>query len=305
MTEADGKVLIPSFAVGRSQEVILILKDSLERRQIPLYVDGMVRKVNGVYSRSGPDLKPSLQRRANGRGDVFYSDFVRKVESRDDHESILSGPPCCIVASSGMLNGGVSNKYARRLAGDPKNLIAIAGYQAEGTPGRKLQDERILKLDDLELSVKCEVEKYSLSGHADQIELAKLVKKLSPQKCFLVHGDRSARVGLAESVRKSSPAVDVQLPKNGRAYNYTKRVGIANGKQFSNSRILFELNVFLRKIGAAGPFRARDLAEYWFGTEATTLLEEKLLQWFLKRDWQGFFVRDRQSPHLFRPEWIV
>ncbi len=314
VTEAGGRVLIPAFAVGRSQEVILVLKDSLERRQIPLYVDGMVRRLNDVYSRSVPDLKPSLQCRAIGGGDIFYSDFVRKVESRDHRERILSGPPCCIVASSGMLNGGVSNAYAGHFAGDPENLIAIVGYQGEGTPGRALVnlskakelEERKWKLSQKEyVNVRCEVKEYSLSAHADRMKLTELVERLSPKKCFLVHGDDSARKGLAESVRNSSPTVDVRLPENGRTYTYTKRAGITNGKQFGNYRILAELNSYLQKIGATGPFRARDLAEYWFGTEATTLFEEKLFQLFLTLDRQEVFVRDRQSPHLFRLGWIV
>ena len=309
--EARGKVLIPAFAVARSQEVIRILKDAMERNQIPVYVDGMVKKVNEVYLRQVDDLNPSLAGAKFGE-EIFYSDYVMKVESRGHRERILSGSPCVIVSSSGMLNGGLSNEYAKRLAGDPKNLIAIVGYQGEGTPGRALEnlskaeepEERKWKLDqEVSANVNCNVKRYSLSAHADQRELAELVKKLRPNKCFLVHGDDAAREKLAESVRESSPAVDVRLPKNGRTYTYTKHVGISNGKQSSNCRILAELNAYLRRIRATGPFRVRELAEYWFGTEATTLLEEKLFQFFLTLDWQEAFIRDRQSPHLFHRGW--
>ena len=306
--EAGGKVLIPAFAVARSQEVILILKRAMQRKQIPefpVYVDGMVQKVNDVYSRFVDDLSPSLQCRAQGDEGIFYSAFVEKVASRDHRACILSGPPCCIVASSGMLNGGCSNYYAEGLAGDPKNLIAITGYQAEGTPGRKLQEERVLKLDEQEVPVECDVKQYSLSAHADQKELTELVEKLSPHTCFLVHGDGCARKELAESVRETSPAVDVRLPENGREYTYTKRVGIANGKQLSNSRILSELYTYLRNIEVTEPFRARELAEMWFGTEATTLVMEKLFQWCLSLDWQEFFVPDHQSRDLFYPRRIT
>ncbi len=198
--EEGRKVLIPAFAVARSQEVILILKDAMEWKQIPVYVDGMVNKVNDVYSRFVDDLSPSLQCRAKDGEDIFYSAFVKKVDPKAHRDHILSGPPCCIVSSSGMLNGGMSNYYAKRLAGDPKNLIAITGYQAKETPGRKLQDERVPNLDEQEVSVKCKVEQYSLSAHADQKELTELVEKLSPHTCFLVHGDDSARERLAESV---------------------------------------------------------------------------------------------------------
>ncbi len=300
---AGGNVLIPAFAVGRSQEVILILKDAMERKQIPefpVYVDGMVQEVNKVYSKFGEKLS-------------FYSDIIRPVLPHADLDGILSAPPCCIVASSGMLIGGRSSFYAKKLAGDPKNLIAITGYQAKGTPGCKLQalanggesDEQVWQLNGESVCVKCQVERYSLSAHADRDELIGLVEKVQPHKLFLVHGDKDARQKLSRSVQKTSPNVDVQLPENGRAYTYTKRVGIANGKQLSNSRILSELYAYLRNIEVAGPFRLRELAEMWFGTEATTLVTEKLFQWFLSLDWQEFFVPDHQNPDLLYPRRIT
>ena len=286
VTKAGGKVLIPAFAVARSQEVILVLKDAMEREGIPVYVDGMVQKINEVY--------------ADYVGKSFYSDFVKKVGSDQERASISSksGPPCCIIASSGMLNGGRSNYYAKRLVGDPKSLIAFTGYQAEGTPGRKLQDERVLNLDGQEVDVKCDVKKYSLSAHADQKQLTGLVEKLNPNKCFLVHGDGCARKKLAEFVRERSPAVDVQLPENGGEYTYTKQVGIAGGRRLRLDK-LSEVYAYLVEREANGPFRVRELAEIWFGTEWTTLKEEKLFGLLLLLDWQTLFVRDRQSPNLF------
>ena len=284
--EAGGKVLIPAFAVARSQEVILVLKDAMEREGIPVYVDGMVQKVSDVYSRH--------------INKTFYSEFVQKVGSDEERDRIssVSGPPCCIIASSGMLNGGRSNYYAKRLAGDSKNLIAFTGYQAEGTSGRKLQDERVLNLDGQEVDVKCDVKKYSLSAHADQKQLTGLVEKLNPNKCSLVHGDDDARKKLAESVRERSPAVDVQLPKNGGEYIYTKRAGIADGREFCRQRIS-EVYDYLVKAGEKGPFRGRELTEIWFGTEWTTLKEEKLFGLLLALDWQTLFVPDRRFPDLF------
>lgn len=290
----DGKVLIPAFAVARSQEVILVLKDAMEREGIPVYVDGMVQKVLDVYSR-----------RINRN---FYSEFVQKVGSNEkrDHISSVSGPPCCIIASSGMLNGGRSNYYAERLAGDPKNLIAITGYQAKGTPGRKLQYDRVLNLDEQEEPVECDVKRYLLSAHADQKELTDLVERLKPHTCFLVHGDDDcgARKELAESVRDRSLNVDVRLPKNGGEYTYTKRAGIADGREFCRQRIS-ELYDYLMEAGEKGPFRVRELAEMWFGTEKMTLINEKVFHLSLKWCWQEFFAPDRQSPDLFHPVLIA
>ncbi len=310
---ADGKVLIPAFAVARSQEVILILARAMRRKQIPefpVFVDGMVQAVNDVYSAFGDDLAPAVRRRAERGEDIFYSDAIKPVPRNADRNSVASWKPCCIVASSGMLNGGKSKDYAKRLAGDPENLIAITGYQAKGNPGdellelkKKPEEDRVLKLDEQEVSVKCDVKRYSLSAHADQKQLADLVERLKPHICFLVHGDDCARKKLAESVRERALVVDVRLPKNGGEDAYTKRAGIADGREFCRQRIS-ELYDYLMEAGEKGPFRAWELAEMWFGTEKMTLINEKVFHLSLKWCWQEFFVPDRRSPDLFRPVLI-
>ena len=225
-----GKVLIPVFAVGRSQEVILILKRAMKCGQIPefpLYVDGMVRKVNEIYKRFFHELSPDLQNRVKPGEDLFYSDMVKKVESKDERSCILSGGPCCIIASSGMLKGGISSYYAEQLVRAPKNLIAITGYQSQGTPGDALlklseaneSKKRVWPLsDEKSVLVRCRVERYLLSAHADQSELTQLVKEVQPRKLFLVHGDTKAREGLKRSIQKISPTVHVELPQNGDSY---------------------------------------------------------------------------------------
>ena len=312
---AGGKVLIPAFAVGRSQEVILILKRAMQRKQIPefpVYVDGMVQKVNDVYSAFGDNLSPAVRRKAERGEDIFYSGTVQPVTCEAERNIVSSGKPCCIVASSGMLIGGRSSFYAKKLAGDPKNLIAITGYQAKGTPGCKLEalanggesDEQVWQLNGESVCVKCQVERYSLSAHADRDELIGLVEKVQPHKLFLVHGDKDARRKLSRSVQKTSPNVGVKLPKNGCKYTYTKRVGIARGREFCRYRIS-EVYDLVMNMGSKGPFRVRELAEMWFGTEKMTLINEKVFHLSLKWCWQEFFVPDRRSPDLFHPVLIA
>ena len=302
-----GKVLIPAFAVGRSQEVILILKRAMERKEIPefpVYVDGMVRKVNKIYSDFVNELSPSLQRRAKRGEHLFYSDAIREVRSRDEIDSILSGPPYCIVASSGMLVGSMSNEYAKHLASDRKNLIAITGYQAEGTPGHALYclpkvDEYAKgewQLDaDTSVSVKCQVKCYSLSAHADSQELLALAEKVQPRTLFLVHGDAEARGELFKSVCKVCPVVDAKLPENGQLYPIKKRIGISKGRRCSNDRIS-EVATFVRKMERKGPFHIRELAEIWFGTDAITEVVVKFFEWCLLLE-DRFF--ERGSGNLF------
>lgn len=248
--QGGGKVLLPAFAIGRSQELILILKNAMEKKlipEIPVYVDGMVNKINEIYSRYPEELTRSLQRKTKDGEDLFYSDMIHKVSSDDERKRIIDGEPCCIVASSGMLVGGKSLDYAEQFAKDPKNLIALTGFQAEGTNGRKLWDwEEEGRLSDQkwrleaghEISVKSEVQKYSLSAHADRNQLMTLVEKVQPRKLFLVHGDDTARKGLSQSIRAKLPKIDVVLPENRKTYNVVKREGIANGRRLSHDRIL-------------------------------------------------------------------
>ena len=299
---AGGKVLIPAFAVGRSQEVVLILKHAMARgeiREFPVYVDGMVRKVNKIYSDPdfGNELLPSLRRKSERGENLFYTDFIKEVESRDESDGILSGESCCLVASSGMLVGGMSSYYAKCLAGDPKNLIAITGYQAEDTPGRVLQDltesgdttDQGWHLDDeTAVDVKCQVEKYSLSAHADSEQLLTLVEKVQPRKLFLVHGDAEARGELFKSVRKKFPDIDVRLPENGKSYSVEKQDGLYKGRRLRCDRILSEVFDSVRKMERKGPFRVRELTEIWFGTEGTTQIAVKFFQWCLSLDVRYF-----------------
>ena len=169
-------------------------------------------------------------------------------------ESVLAKGPCCVVASSGMLNGGKSINYAKVLIGNSKNLIAITGYQAEGTPGRALWDwaeagrptDQMPQLKEQEpVDVKCQVEKYSLSAHADKDELIDLIRKVQPRKLFLVHGDAEARRELFKSVPKVYPAVDVELPKNGQTFPVRKQAGIERGRRWSSDRIISEVSIIL------------------------------------------------------------
>ena len=322
--ESGGKVLIPAFAVGRSQEVILILARAMRRKQIPefpVFVDGMVRSVNAVYSAFGDDLSPPVRRRVKRGEEIFYSKAIGAVASPADRRRVLSGPPCCIVASSGMLVGGASSYYAEGLAGDAANLIAITGYQDEESPGRallnlmraKAQDERVLTLNGQRVRVACKVEPYSLSAHADGGELTGLVQSLKPRTCFLVHGDAEARRELSQSV-DVYVRDGVQLPENGGAYaveilrskrqrGYGRRVsraGIAGDRPL-NEDTLADVHAYCIETGAKGPFRIQELTEMWFGTELTTPAEVEAFRLLLAYS-REFFDPDHHRPYLFRPK---
>ncbi|MDD3083473.1 MAG: MBL fold metallo-hydrolase, partial [Candidatus ainarchaeum sp.] len=100
--------------------------------------------------------------------------------------------PCVIVTTSGMMKGGPVVGYAQKLMNDSNSKIHLSGYQAIGTPGRMLQEKGVLPYGPEEklLKVSCKYEKYDLSAHPSQQEMIGTLKKWSPKKVFLVHGDK-------------------------------------------------------------------------------------------------------------------
>ena len=304
VVQASGKVLIPAFAIGRSQEVILILMQAMQRGEIPkfpVWVDGLVRKVNDIYSRYRDELLPSLNHEAKCREDIFYSDVIKPVPRDCNRDEVSSWEPCCIVASSGMLNGGRSKGYFEHLANNPANLIAITGYQAEGTLGRRLQDlteaaeskEQELKLDDEKsVSVKCQVKSYSLSAHADKDQLTSLVEKVQPRKLFLVHGDKEARDELSQAVKERCPSVAVKLPMNGKSYTVENFPGLNNGRTLAHDQVLLSVHSYLVARRLKYPISVRILAEVWFGTRATNGYKVDYFRFILSRpESKRFFKR--------------
>ncbi|MBS14352.1 MAG: hypothetical protein CME19_22520 [Gemmatimonadetes bacterium] len=318
--ERGGKVLIPAFAVGRSQEVLLILAKAMRDKIIPsfpVFADGMVRSVNAVYAGFGEELANPVRRRITKGEDPFYNDWVGAVSVPADRERVLAGPPCCIVASSGMLVGGASSYYAERLVSEPNNLIAITGYQDEESPGRALLDltrttaeDRTLMLNGQARPVSCAVESYSLSAHADAGELTALVRRLNPRTVCLVHGEPEARVALAESLDTFLPD-GAQMPDNGSCFFFTAgdqrrtkgygrsipRGGIGGGSD-PTEESLKTIRDYLVETGARGALRIQEISEVWFGSEGADV--ERVEQFrTLLRSGQRAFRPDFRRPFLF------
>ncbi|MDQ3234522.1 MAG: MBL fold metallo-hydrolase [Pseudobdellovibrionaceae bacterium] len=229
--ERKGRVLIPAFAIGRAQEVLLLLKRAMQQRlipEVPVFVDGMVRAVCGVYSKHERYVSRHLRHEIRTAGHPFFNDLIRPVESAKDREGILDTSPCIIVSSSGMLNGGPSAFYARHLLRNKNDAIFITGYQDEESPGRALlnlagkKTDRFIKIGGEQIAVEAEFDTYSLSAHADRLQMAGLVSALSPKTLVLVHGDAEAKSGLMQSVG----SLDIVAADNGsivvRTYEKTK-----------------------------------------------------------------------------------
>jgi len=215
-----GRVLIPAFAIGRAQEVILVVKEALRDGRlpdVPVFVDGMVRSVCGVYGRHERYVPPALAREIRASGNPFFAGRIQAVKSARDRKDVLDAGPCVIVSSSGMLHGGPSAYYAAELAGQARDAIVITGYQDEESPGAALlrlaagDGPRRLRLGDRTVDVRCRFASYSLSAHADRMQMVGLIEALRPSTVLLVHGDRDAKAALAASLGVE----DVQLAQDG------------------------------------------------------------------------------------------
>ncbi len=201
VSQRGGTVLIPSFAVGRTQEILLLLRDS----KYEFWLDGMGKTVNKIYLRY-PEYVRSIRRL---RQAVNRTREVRNMRARS---RAIKGD--IIVTTSGMLDGGPVLSYIDAVRDDPKSAILLTGYQVEGSNGRKLLETGMMEFQGVSERVECEVLKFDFSAHAGHDELLAFAKGCDPEKIVLMHGDQ--REILAGDLR--SEGYEVLLPKNGEKF---------------------------------------------------------------------------------------
>ena len=197
-----GIVLVPAFALGRSQEILCVLrKHGVE----PVFYDGMVREINRVLLSNLSSLHEK----------VLFEDAViaySEVKGWYNRKHILSRP-CVIVASAGMLKGGPALYYLKRIYDNPRNAIFLVSFQAPNTPGYKLLSTG--SWNDGGVKVKARVEWFDFSSHAGKHELLNIVKSIRGlEKVIIVHSELDPAIKLSETIR-SEIGVDVVIAENG------------------------------------------------------------------------------------------
>ncbi|MFC3862547.1 MBL fold metallo-hydrolase [Deinococcus antarcticus] len=221
-----GKVLIPSFALGRAQDIALILQSAVAGKQlpqVPIYLDGLTREVTTTYEELLPLLPEALQNRAeSSRLPPFLSGAVQTVKDNDQRKKIIASKGAAVViSSSGMLHAGVSPLYARHWLPDPDNALFIVGYQDAEAPGRRLLElenggEVLLPDPGGEgfspVAAYSRIQRYYLSAHADQGGLLGLIHRYDPGKVILTHGETAPRHALKTFLDTKK---DVALPAAG------------------------------------------------------------------------------------------
>lgn len=243
-----GKVLIPSFALGRAQEMVSILLSHMASSQlptVPIYLDGLARSMTQVYEDLLPELPEALQNQVkNARLQPFLRTPVELVEDGPQRNRIIhSSEPSVIITSSGMLHAGPSPIYARGLLGDERNGLFIVGYQDAESPGRRLLElekggDVMLPLGDSEggkrafepVPAYCRVERFYLSAHADRMGIINQLSRYPSDKVILTHGEGNARHALADHLRKDR---EVHLPRRGEVVDLLETAQHLKARNFS------------------------------------------------------------------------
>lgn len=324
----NGKMLIPAFALGRAQEVLLILKHALTKHlipKIPVYADGMVREICTVYERYPTYLKRPLVKAFNKGKSIFYTDLIQPVPENADRNQLVEGEgPMIIVSSSGMLTGGPSVQYAQKIAPLENGFIVITGYQDEEAPGRQIQNlmnlpvgaERVLRLDGKPVPVHCRLCQVGLSAHGDRSEIQGLAERLSPRHLFLVHGDEQVIPKLATSLDLTY-RTRIYTPKDGeseeivlrsprkqlrREFQVTMKNKVApdeisNPEEKKNLESAFR--EFLLENYPGRRFTIRELYYLWYGRDAT---EERTVEKFAAAFADSKYItRDHRRLFLYVP----
>ena len=199
--ERGGTALVPVFAIGRTQEVLLVLAEL----DYPIYLDGMARKASQTILRFPDTLKNHDK----------LSDAVENtkwVKNRRERKKISSHAGV-IVTTAGMLAGGPVIDYLSHLHGDPNSSILLTGYQVEDTNGRLLLEKGYIVDEETQqkFQVDMNVNQYDFSAHSGREELIKTIKNMTPENVVLMHGDEESIL----SLKNEFGGMNVFTPKLG------------------------------------------------------------------------------------------
>lgn len=192
-----GTCIVPTFAVGRAQEIMLLLKDA----GFEVWLDGMAKTVTTTYLDYGAFVKNRHQLQA-------AYDEVRVVHSAHGRKLALNGE--VILTTSGMLDGGPVLWYLEHLRDDPETAVFLTGFQVEGSNGRRLLDTGHIEVRGVSQKVQCKVRRFDFSAHAGHSDLVAFAKACGAQDVVLMHGENRAAL-----VDDLSEFAKVHLPTKG------------------------------------------------------------------------------------------
>jgi len=199
-------LLIPSFSIERTQELLFEINKLVEEKQIPfmnVFLDSpLAIKATEIYSKYEKLFDQECVTLINSGDDIFDFKGFKTTKLFKDVKGVFNSPsPKIIMAGSGMCSGGRMPSYIKTYGGDKNNIILLNSYQAEGTMGRKLEMGENVFIDDERVEIKARVRKIlSFSSHADSSKLKKWVLKTRAKKVFINHGEDEERRVLKKSL---------------------------------------------------------------------------------------------------------
>lgn len=212
-----GKVLIPIPAVGRAQEIMMVIDHYMksgEMIEAPVFTEGMISEASAIHESYPEYLARELKQKILETDDnPFDSEYFTNIEHSDDRdEPLRDDSPCIILATSGMLEGGPVLEYFKNTAPDQKNKLLFVSYQVNGTMGRRVLDgARQVTMAGKEgkvevVNINCTVEKLDgFSGHSDYNQLMSFVQRLRPKlrRVLVNHGERKKSDNLTINIRRN------------------------------------------------------------------------------------------------------
>jgi predicted metal-dependent RNase len=221
--ERKGSVLIPVFAMGKTQEVLGMLhrfkKEGLIPKHTPVYIGGLSTKMTQVYDRFSTTSRRHLP---NFR---FLKDMQIEAGSKKRKGPIPFHPGCIYALSSGMMSEKtVSNTFARQgVLENAKHGLFFVGYADPETPGGKIRLAKpgdLVELDPAHPAVplNCEMRIFDFSGHSTRDAILDYIIKVAPKKAFLVHGDDGAVAWFSQEIKRRLPNTEVIIPEPGVEY---------------------------------------------------------------------------------------
>lgn len=217
-----GKLLIPAFAVGRTQELVYAISRLIRGGTVPdccVYVDSpLAVNITEVFAKHPETYDAEIRQVLRETGDPFGFDIVRYVRSVNESKALNDKRgPFIVLSASGMMEAGRILHHARNSVDDPRNLILFVGYQAEHTLGRRIRDgAKEIRIFGETHFVRAEVETMDeFSAHADRNELMAWVRefKRGPRRAFVVHGEEDQSLPFAERLRAEAGIPEVHVPR--------------------------------------------------------------------------------------------
>jgi len=217
-----GKCLLPVFALGRAQEILLILEEYWERNsdlhEIPIYYNSpMAHKCLRIFETYTNMCSEKVQEQANRCNNPWQMRYIRNMPERHkfvSEEAELG--PCVVLAAPGMLQSGASRELFEAWAPDKKNGIIVSGYSVQGTLAHDLKSEpeAVTLSDGRKVQVRATIKFISFSAHSDYSQTSEFIKRLKANVVVLMHGEESEMGRVRTKLREEYPDLNVTAPQN-------------------------------------------------------------------------------------------